>query len=577
MHISELVRLTMDRTFVDVLEISSPEKISVRLTGVKEDYFKFQDLLRMFCTQNFDSLFKLQPEQGGHCLLRRMSSWHRGVVLSTQDQIVRVRLLDAGQDQDFQSGDLFKLPEEFSLKEKGSFAEFVHLSQFPFSASRSCEIIESMRNIMSDVRSPYYIKRAELQFIEDRWSLPVELGWTETRMDSPLGRSYSRETCLSQILFKKGFAVVEEEFEERLLESGEDEEALSCLVEDNIDPGSAESSAGDPWTEVMLPTQTAFKARGTYVDDVGQIYMILYENRKKLREVRRQLIQLTDVTDLEERSDLEEESLTRLQSGQAILALYGGVLHRATFIKYSPASSSDTTRALVQYGDFGTLAVIDSKDIWKDTSNTRDIPLLAFRTVLANILPRHGGNWSNDAIDFIYHNIYYGNLKPGATHNNIKVQVLSDPSEEPLLVTIKLFTPVERAEWVDLSEILIKRGDAVAASQAEVNSLEQRRIRSELVFSRKSQRSEEERNIRRIYPVPPFSRSEERLPKMNLHLNGGDLVECKIVAQLRWDIVSVHLVNPETNNVNQKVYNLLEESPNFPVAEDPRFGLFLCY
>ena len=77
----------MDRTFVDVLEISSPEKISVRLTGVKEDYFKFQDLLRMFCTQNLDSLNKLQPEQGGQCLLRRMSSWHRGVVLNTQDQV----------------------------------------------------------------------------------------------------------------------------------------------------------------------------------------------------------------------------------------------------------------------------------------------------------------------------------------------------------------------------------------------------------------------------------------------------------------------------------------------------------
>ena len=57
-------------------------------------------------------------------------------------------------------------------------------------------MVESMRDIMSEVRSPYYIKRAELQFIEDRWSLPVELGWTENRVDSPLGNSYERETCL---------------------------------------------------------------------------------------------------------------------------------------------------------------------------------------------------------------------------------------------------------------------------------------------------------------------------------------------------------------------------------------------
>ena len=463
-------------------------------------------------------------------------------------QVVRVRLLDAGQDQDFESDQLYQLPPEFSLKEKGSFAEFVHLSQFPFSACPSSEMVESMRDIMSEVGAPYYIKRAELQFIEDRWSLPVELGWTETRLDSPLGESYERETCLSQILSKKGFAFDDEEEFEPQLECGkeeEEEEALSHLVEDNIDSGSEETSAGEAWLEVSLPTQTSFLARGTFVDDVGQIYMILHENRKKFREVRRHLTQLTSLIDVEEE---EERSLTRLQPGQAVLALYKGVLTRATFIKYSPPSASGTSRAFIQYGDFGTLKVIDSKDIWRDFSRTRETPLLAFRTVLANVLPRGSVSWSNEAIDFIYDNIYYGNLKKGAAHNNIRVKVLSDPTEEPLLVTIALFTPVSRgqAEWVDLAEILINRGQAVAASQAEVNSREQRRIRSQLVFSRRSQRSEEERNIRRIYPVPPGGRSEERLPKMNLHLDGGDVVECKIIAQLNWNIVTVILVNPET-------------------------------
>ena len=40
----------MARTSVDILEISSPGKVSVRLRGVKEEYFKFQDLLRKYCT-----------------------------------------------------------------------------------------------------------------------------------------------------------------------------------------------------------------------------------------------------------------------------------------------------------------------------------------------------------------------------------------------------------------------------------------------------------------------------------------------------------------------------------------------
>ena len=133
--------------------------------------------------------------------------------------VVRVRLLDDGQDQDVASEDLWKLPEKFSLEEKGSFADFVHLYQFPFSAGQSPEMVESIEEILSEVMSPYYIKKSEeLQFIEDRWSLPVELGWTETRLDSPLGTSYHRETCLSQVLSKKGFESkileVERELEE---------------------------------------------------------------------------------------------------------------------------------------------------------------------------------------------------------------------------------------------------------------------------------------------------------------------------------------------------------------------------
>ena len=128
----------LKKTFVDVLEISSPEKISVRLQSVREDYFKLQDSLRIYCSQNSDTLERLQPEpeleperevtnqvtslrrncievvgprlrslpeteirklempgvlvdqmmeNNNHCLVRRMSSWHRGLVLSTRDQV----------------------------------------------------------------------------------------------------------------------------------------------------------------------------------------------------------------------------------------------------------------------------------------------------------------------------------------------------------------------------------------------------------------------------------------------------------------------------------------------------------
>ena len=59
---------------------------------------------------------------------------------------------------------------------------------------------------------------------------------------------------------------------------------------------------------MSLPAKTTFEARGTHVDNVGQIYMHLYEDRRKFREVRRQLDQLTSLADQEERSQLPGES-----------------------------------------------------------------------------------------------------------------------------------------------------------------------------------------------------------------------------------------------------------------------------
>ena len=122
----------LQRTRVDVLEIYSSEKISVRLRSMREEYFKFQDSLMIYCSENLDYLQRLQPDQlnninkfpslkencirvvgpqlrslqeseighlglasvlwdqlwdYNHCLVRRMSSWHRGLVLSIQDQV----------------------------------------------------------------------------------------------------------------------------------------------------------------------------------------------------------------------------------------------------------------------------------------------------------------------------------------------------------------------------------------------------------------------------------------------------------------------------------------------------------
>ena len=52
----------MDQTPVDVLNIASPHQISVRPRSWKENYYKFERALEVFC---YDSQERLSSVQGG--------------------------------------------------------------------------------------------------------------------------------------------------------------------------------------------------------------------------------------------------------------------------------------------------------------------------------------------------------------------------------------------------------------------------------------------------------------------------------------------------------------------------------
>ena len=120
--------------------------------------------------------------------------------------------------------------------------------------------------------------------------------------------------------------------------------------------------------------------------------------------------------------------------------------------------------------------------------------------------------------------------------------------------------------------VLVQRGLAVAATPEQVNSLEQRQRRQRFTFGRQAERLREEEE-RRIFPPPQRDQEFQPLPLMesNLRLEGGDVVDCKVVSRLAWNVVTVHLVNEETDSVNRTVYNLLEgDGPACPIVEAPR-------
>ena len=243
-----------------------------------------------------------------------------------------------------------------------------------------------------------------------------------------------------------------------------------------------------------------------------------------------------------------------------------GGLHRATLLKLHGTDS-----ALVQYVDWGSLALVKTEQLRTSRELSvaaRDRAKFAFRIVLGNVLPSSGPDWSFEALEFIYKHILYTNVKPKTKHNNVKVKLLlPEQTEEPLLASVSLLTPLEhkKTEWVDLADILIRRGWAVSATPAQVTSRDQRERREKFDFGR---RVEEETLIQ---ICPAGGGDKHQLPRLNHQLDGGDFVECKLISQLAWNVVTVHLLNKWTKELNLKIFNILEElSPLSSAVRDLR-------
>ena len=514
-----------------------------------------------------------------------------------------VRLIDYGQDRKVAWRELYRLPREFATEGQhgGPFSFFIHLAQIPRDFKTDGSVVQTMREVLSGVSSTYYIPlslmpdsgadwpdysdRYQPERLGDYWSIPAELCWMERRTEDPFGPAVERAMFLSQILFNRGLVQVELLEPETLSVEVSEEDAASNIIEEeeNVEADYEIEEEDFWWEEAALPTQRKFKARGTHVDVSGQIYIHLYKERKLFNDLKSRLRRLQSERELDEFfEEQEERTLISLKENQAVIAPHtDGCLHRASFLKFLP--NSDRGAAVVHYVDWGSVGVVDTKELRKEVL-LMDRPIFAFRVVLGDVLPSDGNDWSLEAIDFIYEKVLYLNrkqdTKTNTYHNSLKIKLLSpEQTEEPLLASIQLFTPdVENKDnpyyspWVDLSTVLVQRGLAVAATPEQVNSLEQRQRRQRFTFGRQAERLREEEE-RRIFPPPQRDQEFQHLPLMesNLRLEGGDVVDCKVVSRLAWNVVTVHLVNEETDSVNRTVYNLLEgDGPACPIVEAPR-------
>merc|ERR1719186_2407584 len=341
-----------------------------------------------------------------------------------------------------------------------------------------------MEDLVRDQEVVTLHRRAPPQLVEGQWSLPVEISWTELEDVDPFLPAVKREVFMSQRLMKNNNSSVKSVLFDLELEDTIEENVIpdvyvhkqrksTGLKKSRPKPASnLSSSTYFKWDNPELPNRKHFYARATYVDDSGQIYMHLQDQRHQFRALRSAL-------NNQFLKSLPDCALDSFIPNQEVIAQYvDTVWYRARFLSYVP--DSEYQQAYVLFVDFGNTSTVPT-DLVRSNLVGQDKPIFAFRAVLHNVLPKRQ-TWAPQTIDFMHDKVMYTKL---GGRNQIKVIVESGLDKQPLLVTIKLYSPLDpgdtRSEvfkpWIDLSELLVQQNEARYVSQEEVDSTEQRTSR----------------------------------------------------------------------------------------------------
>ena len=426
------------------------------------------------------------------------------------------------------------------------------------------------------------------------FSLPAEIIWTEIGGDSekenPFSPDKPRSVTLSQYLLK-GFVKYDEddivndttEYEDEQNHFEEDQNHLDDLesVRFNDDIFSAgdkdvqidksvmnlinncsspqeeakktDEDARLGWKEAKLPTESQFLARGTHVDNAGQIYVHLFSNKNQFRRVRRKLAEKFKRKDLPDSDDENEaKEVFEEQDEVAVFYKHDQCWYRGRFLNY--VEGTKDREAQVFFVDWGNVSKVDARVIRKEVP-CQDVPILSFKVVLHDVLPADGKEWSRDAIDFIYGKTCYCYF--GGNDNIIKIVNMSSEIKQPLLVDIQVpgNKPTSGAEeekfYFSLSKMLIDLGEAAPATLEEVDSQEQRLMRQVYNFSVECEvTSKNQKRQTDVYQEIPDYNLSWIVKRFN------SVIEVKVQSLLSWNRVVVH---PVARDAAVPSYDVVEE------------------
>jgi len=528
---------------VKILEVESVQSLYVRPADVVEEAFLAGEQVNTYyCSPAGEKVGLVSHQAGQLCAVLCGQAWHRAVLVTRQvdqeDELVLVQLLDEGGLHIVHPSQLYELGLQFQCGPSWSLP--CHLNRVTDCLGGE-EMVREIKNILAEVECPQLeVLGSPLLTSQGQLSVPVDIKWEQLALhDDPFLPLEMEDCSLSCILVDRGMAqwiheeLKMEDLDKKESNSENEKEEYTIIPEfDLVTP--MKENIYFRWLDPELPATQQFEARGTFVDDSGQIYLQLHEQRATIRLVRR----LLQEKFFSSEPDCDPASWRKLQ--ECVVRWRDGLWYRARFIDYV-GGDPGVGQAVVLLVDYGDTFMVEVEDL-RRTLYCQNIPIQCIKVILHNIIPRREKVWSTICLDFLQDKIHYSKLD---CNELLRVKVESKVLTQPLPVSIKLCPPPDLGDfedivWVDLASLLEMIEEAILMEPPLKLSKELMMLRGDLSFGVK-------------YVSPGYYKDKEVYSLLGLTYPKLDWEEVGIMVN---DLVKVTLVDIESYNT---VYVQLSE------------------
>eukprot|EP00092_Neocalanus_flemingeri_P018228 GFUD01019728.1.p1 GENE.GFUD01019728.1~~GFUD01019728.1.p1 ORF type:complete len:707 (-),score=233.78 GFUD01019728.1:80-2200(-) len=430
---------------VKVLSFTSPACISVRPLQWEKGAHELQ--VRLYChyneTEPVDNNNNL-VSTGTVCAAKCDNRWYRAVVveclMGTEGITVTVRLVDQGRIATTDIENILPLDPQFLCSPTFSF--FCHLHGLQPMARKELQedLVVEMTGLLPPSHVVTLLRRGPPVESSGQQSLPVDLTWEVVTMPDPFQPNLVKEFSLTELCAEK-FGLTTGSMEDTVTEDLSDE--LDSAEADTHEFSHVEPlkcSENFHWLDPELPPTTRFAARGTFVDESGQVYIQLHAQRHTVRVIRKLLNEKFSSSEPE----LPAIKLSHMQ--ECCVRWRDGNWYRARFVKYLDTEEQECLVVLV---DYGNMFRVKEEDI-RRTIYCEHIPIQSLATVLAGVRPV-GDTWSPACLDFMQEKINYAKEE---RNYKLVVKMEGKSLSQPLHVSISISDESKLGVKLDLAQLL---------------------------------------------------------------------------------------------------------------------------